>query len=268
MSAPWSQELGHRALWLPVAGAYRYGHEMEHVLPHRKSIPSASPSRAPPHPEGPAPGPGNRSSYPEALPHAPPRHVDTHILAGLLLGQCTWPRRWGRGRAPLAQPLQLANRDQAPRHVPSCCPHSSLPRCLPPRRGPVGRRCAGPIKRQVLRAASGPRVPHPRLTRCSPSAPRGTEWAPRPVVICLLLPTAALAREPRSWTVVTETLGPLTQPSASWFFTEAAEPGSGSACVGRGGPCGLRAHLPWTGGGPPGLKGEGASCLWACEGGH
>lgn len=45
MSAPWSQEPGHCALWLPVAGAYRYGHEMEHVLPHRKSITSASPSR-------------------------------------------------------------------------------------------------------------------------------------------------------------------------------------------------------------------------------
>ncbi|XP_042096026.2 coiled-coil domain-containing protein 154 isoform X3 [Ovis aries] len=47
--------------------------------------------------------------------------------------------------------------------------------------------------------------------------------------------------------------------SASWFFTEAAEPGSGSACMGWGGLCGLRAHLPWTGGGPPGLKRRG--CL-------
>lgn len=162
--------------------------------------------------------------------------------------------------------LQIETRPHAT--SPAAARIAQLPRCLPPHRGPVGGRCAGPIKRQVLRAASGPRVPHPRLTRCSPSAPRGTEWAPRPVVICLLLPTAALAREPRSWTVVTETLGPLTQPSASWFFTEAAEPGSGSACMGRGGPCGLRAHLPWTGGGPPGLKGEGASFLWACEGGH
>ncbi|XP_043311439.1 coiled-coil domain-containing protein 154 isoform X7 [Cervus canadensis] len=108
------------------------------------SSPTESPSRAPPRPEGPAPGPGNRSSYPEALPHAPPRHVDTHILAGPLLGQCTWPRRWGRGRAPLAQPLQLANRDQAPRHVPSCCPHSSaapLP-ATPPR--PCGRAVCRP----------------------------------------------------------------------------------------------------------------------------
>ncbi|XP_069426591.1 coiled-coil domain-containing protein 154 isoform X2 [Ovis canadensis] len=47
--------------------------------------------------------------------------------------------------------------------------------------------------------------------------------------------------------------------SASWFFTEAAEPGSGSACMGWGGLCRLRAHLPWTGGGPPGLKRRG--CL-------
>lgn len=84
---------------------------------------------------------------------------------------------------------------------------------------------------------SGPRVPHARLAHRPPSAPWGTEWAPRPVVICLLLPMAALAQEPQSWRVVTETLGPSTRISASWFFTEAAEPGSRSACMGRGGTC-------------------------------
>lgn len=44
MSAPWSYEPGHSALWPPVVSAYchGHGHETEHFLPYRKSIMSAS----------------------------------------------------------------------------------------------------------------------------------------------------------------------------------------------------------------------------------
>ena len=72
--------------------------------------------------------------------------------------------------------LQIETR---PRAVsPATARRAQLPRCLLPSLSPVGRRCAGPVERQVLRAASGLRVPHARLARHPLVRPRALGGSP------------------------------------------------------------------------------------------